>query len=92
MSPDGMTYERWRGFTPAERDSLRSTDDLTPQLTGLEGWRVEVVTTYGEKRRFIVGRSTGWRPIHLEIATRRSDGGPGADREYTSVRKLYRVR
>jgi hypothetical protein len=54
----------------------RSRAELTPQLIGLEGKRVEVVDRYGEKRRFWVGKSTGWIPCHLEISTRRSDGGP----------------
>jgi hypothetical protein len=66
------------------------TSSLSPQLTGLEGWRVEVVTTYGETRRFYVGMSTGWQPVHLEIARRDSSGGGAADREYASVRKLYK--
>lgn len=48
---------------------------LTPQLKGLVGRRVEVVDCYGERRRFIVGRSTGWMPSHLEIARRDSAGG-----------------
>jgi len=53
--------------------------ELQPKLKGLEGKRVEVThaaTDY--KERFWVGRSTGWRPIHLEIKTRRSLGGAGA--------------
>jgi hypothetical protein len=50
---------------------------LTPQLVGLEGKRVEVVDCDGEKRRFIVGKSTGWLPIHLEISRRNSSGGFG---------------
>jgi len=49
--------------------------DLTPQLKGLVGRRVEVIDCYGEKRRFIVGRSCGWMPCHLEIARRDSSGG-----------------
>ena len=53
----------------------RSRVDLTPELLGLEGKRVEVVDCYGERRRFIVGKSTGWIPCHLEIRTRRSTGG-----------------
>jgi hypothetical protein len=63
---------------------------LTPQLLDHEGWRVEVVTTYGETKRFYVGRSTGWKPCHIEVLTRRSLGGISADREYESVRRLYR--
>jgi hypothetical protein len=70
----------------------RSAVGLSPQLIGLEGWRVEVVTTYGETRRFIVGKSTGWMPIHLEIARRDSSGGGGAERQYKSVRALYKSR
>jgi hypothetical protein len=70
----------------------RDNSDLTPQLIGLEGWRVEVVTDYGEKRRFIVGKSTGWKPIHLEVYNRRSLGGGGAERHYASVKKLYYTR
>jgi hypothetical protein len=48
---------------------------LTSQLIGMEHRRVEVVDCYGEKRRFIVGKSTGWAPCHLEIARRDSSGG-----------------
>ena len=77
-----------KGVRKMERDFT----DLTKQLEGLEGWRVEVETTYGEKRRFIVGRSTGVRPIHLEVLTRRSLGGCGAEREYAKVTRLYQVR
>lgn len=53
----------------------RCPAELTPQLVGLEGKRVEVVDSYGDKRRFIVGKSTGWLPVHLEIKTRSSSGG-----------------
>jgi len=59
-----------------QRKKLRCPAELTPQLTGLEGKRVEVVDRHGERRRFIVGKSTGWLPIHLEIARRNSSGGP----------------
>jgi hypothetical protein len=60
--------------------------ELTPQLVGLEGRRVEVITTYGEARRFWVGRSTGWCPCHLEIVRSNSHGGSAAEAEYKSVR------
>lgn len=70
----------------------KDLSDLTKQLEGLEGWRVEVETTYGETRRFIVGRSTGIKPIHLEVKTRRSLGGMGAEKEYIRVTKLYQAR
>ncbi|REJ65662.1 MAG: hypothetical protein DWQ31_17125 [Planctomycetota bacterium] len=53
----------------------RCPAELTPQLRGLEGRRVEVVDKYGDKRRFWVGKSTGWLPVHLEIKRRDSSGG-----------------
>lgn len=67
----------------------RSKTGLSPQLIGLEKRRVEVETTYGEKRRFYVGKSTGWIPCHLEIPRKDSTGGPAADFEYKSVQVLY---
>lgn len=60
--------------------------ELSPQLTGLEGRRVEVVTTYGETRRFWVGKSTGFIPCHLEILRANSTGGGPAEALYKSVR------
>ena len=86
-----MTAGRWAAMTAAERDEVRDYSGLSGQLTGLEGWRVEVVREGGDSARFIVGRSTGWRPAHLEVARRDSSGGPAADRRYASVRALYRV-
>lgn len=94
----------WGEMTPAERDAVRDNSGLSPQLIGLEGWRVEVIdfdAGYVEKtegdyqpirRRFIVGKSTGWAPCHLEIKTRRSMGGDQARREYASVQRVERVR
>lgn len=75
----------------AERTGVKLNAELSPQLIGLEGWRVEVVTTYGETRRFIVGKSTGWIPCHLEIKHHDSHGGGAAEREYTSVKALRKV-
>lgn len=71
-----------------EETGWRSSSELSPQLVGLEGSRVEVVTTYGERRRFTVGKSTGWIPCHLEIPRSNCGGGPAAEREYNSVRIL----
>lgn len=56
-------------------NKTRCPCDLTPQLVGLEGKRVEMTTPTGERSRFWVGKSTGWMPCHLEIKTRRSFGG-----------------
>lgn len=86
-----MDAKTWANTPIHKRAALRDLSDLSPQLVGLEGWRVEVTTDYGETRRFIVGRSTGWKPVHLEIATRRSLGGVAASRVYKSVRPLYKA-
>lgn len=87
-----MDQKTWDDATDAQREAMRDNSNLSPQLVGLEGWRVEVETTYGEVRRFIVGRSTGWRPIHLEVKLRNSRGGFAAEREYCSVKRLYQAR
>jgi predicted membrane metal-binding protein len=55
----------------------RATCALTPQLIGLEGKRVEVVDCDGQTRRFWVGKSSSFIPIHLEIPRRNSSGGCG---------------
>ena len=49
--------------------------ELTPALIGLEGRRVEVTGPNEYRKRFKVGRSAGWMPIHLEIANCRSHSG-----------------
>ena len=57
----------------------RSQSELTPELIGHEGKRVEVRHQYPggpvEVSRFIVGKSTGFIPCHLEIKRRDSTGG-----------------
>lgn len=75
------------GAAHAERTRQRCEANLSPQLTGLEGRRVEVIDTEGDKpRRFKVGKSTGWMPCHLELANSRSRDGIGALMRYHSVR------
>jgi hypothetical protein len=65
----------------------------TPQLMGLEGWRVEVKDTRDSAaRRFIVGKSTGWAPCHLEILRSNSTGGLPARMDYFQVSPVERVR
>ena len=87
-----MDWETWQRMPEVERAKIR-TPPTPHDLDGCLGWRVEVVDRDNRTRRFIVGVSTGWRPIYLEIARRTSHGGPGADsRGYKSVRKLYKVR
>jgi hypothetical protein len=88
----GMTQSKWSGMSQAERERVRDNSALTPQLKGLEGHRVEATTGSGETRRFIVGKSTGWAPIHLEIKKSNSFGGGPASKSYASVRSLGKVR
>ena len=88
-----MTQEIWNKMPESERAKVRSDIGLTRDLVGLEGWRVEVVDYMTqEKRRFIVGRSSGWQPCHIELKLRTSRGGTSADSKYAWVRKLYKVR
>ena len=54
---------------------VRCTVELVPELVRYERRRVEITYPDGQKTRFIVGVSTGFIPIHLEIKTRRSSGG-----------------
>lgn len=87
-----MTQERWELLSNAQREAMRDNSHLSPQLIGLEGWRVEAVDVHGERRRFIVGKSTGWRPCHLEIKTARSACGDPARARYQSVKALEKIR
>jgi hypothetical protein len=86
-----MTQEHWQSLSQAQREAIRDMSHLTEQLKQWEGWRVEVVTVDGETKRFNVGRSTGWRPIHLEVYNSRSMGGMAADKQYRSVKAIRRV-
>lgn len=67
--------------------------ELHPQLKGLEGKRVKVVKQNGEQRVFIVGRSTGWMPIHLECEPGDVGGLPLIfhDEPYLSVEVVTRA-
>jgi hypothetical protein len=87
-----MTQAQWSTMTHAQRAAARDNSDLNKELIALEGYRVEVETTYGEKRRFIVGKSTGWKPCHLEISRRDSSSGPSTDKKYLTVKVLYKAR
>lgn len=56
---------------------LIDNSDLDPRLTPYHdnGQRIEVEYDFGEKERFYVGKSTGWKPIYLAIKKRNSHGG-----------------
>jgi hypothetical protein len=88
---DIKSWDQWMGLTEAQRIQLRDMSGLTEQLRGLEGCRVEVLDRYGETRRFNVGRSTGWRPCHLELHNRASRSGSPAHNSYHSVKLVRRV-
>ena len=64
----------------------RSQSELTPELIGLEGKRVEVIDEWNQRKRFYVGKSTGYIPCHLEIARINSTGGPAVVGKLKSVR------
>lgn len=86
-------YERYRALREHAYDTgRRFTCELSPQLIGLEGHCVEVIDQFGDRRRFVVGKSAGWIPIHLELARRNSSGGMAAAREYRAVKDLERVK
>jgi hypothetical protein len=55
------------------RTGKRMTCGLHPDLTGLEGSTLEA-TRDGEKVRFILGKSTGFIPCHLEVAVGKDYG------------------
>lgn len=87
-----MNAKLWKTLSKANREAQTDYTGLTAQLLGLEGYRVEATAFDGQKRRFIVGRSTGWKPCHLELHNRRSMGGQPANVEYFAVTTLYNVR
>ena len=84
-----MTQEVWSGASPYQRSRVADTSGLCPELVGKEGWRVEA-TVDGERRRFQVGESTGWKPCHLSLHSRASSGGspirPGTLSDITVIR------
>lgn len=63
------------GRDHAEETGAKCLADLTPELDRWRGWRVEVKSADGTKRRFNVSRSTGWLPINIELYNVRSSGG-----------------
>lgn len=93
MDPlDGMTQARWDALSAEVKDKLRDNRGLSKQLIGLEGCRVKATDMRGVTRRFNVGKSTGWRPCHLEIHNARSRGGSPAEGQYRQVVIIRKVR
>ena len=93
MNLSSMTQTLWDQMTVAQRDAVRSDANLTKQLIGYEGKRIEAVTHDGTVRRFWVGRSSGWIPCHIELKRRTSTGGESAyGAPYRSIRIIERNR
>jgi hypothetical protein len=74
-------FEAYQEAMVLGRDHAEETGDkclveLEPRVDGFYGRRVEVRSPDGSKRRFNVGRSTGWMPCNIEIHNSRSRGGP----------------
>lgn len=67
-----------RGAEHARETGKRCLIELSAELVGREGKRVEVIAPGEKPHRFWVGRSTGWLPVHIEISRRDSGGGPAA--------------
>lgn len=74
-------YNRYRKLAArvsrmCREQNVRCGVQLTPQLIGKEGWRVELTRkSDGTTERFIVGRSMGEIPIHLASKRRDASGG-----------------
>lgn len=102
-----MTVAEWNGLSVQQRQHCRDESELHPLLKGLEGWRVAVDYAPGTQGvgysvaehwllpQFIVGRSSGWRPIHLMFRNRTQVATGytiGPDAPIVAVRKLEWVR
>lgn len=71
------------------RTGERCNADLIPEFIGREKSLVEVVRADDEKTRFIIGKSSGWFPCHLELSRRTSRGGdPVTGLPFKSIRFL----
>ena len=73
-------YRHYENLTEQARQKhlatgWRSKSELIQELIPYEGKRIEATNCLGEKVRFIVGKSTGFIPCHLEIKRRDSSGG-----------------
>lgn len=84
-----MTWERWHALPRAEREKQRA--EPTPAcLKPYLGDRIEATDEHGERRRFWVGVSTGWKPSYLEVHNTRSMGGCACWGNYTDIRVIRR--
>lgn len=82
-------YEEFRRLIEVARQKnittgWRSKSELFAPFIGNEGRRVEIEYTWGEKERFIIGKSTGWIPCH--IMCKRIDSNGGASVLHDSIK------
>lgn len=91
-------YRQYEAALEAARARVRSGGrrlqcHLTPQLVGLEGKRIEVVDRHLNGRSFVVGRSGGFLPVHLELTSERARyGDPVTGAPFYFLRVCSRVR
>lgn len=71
-----MTQALWSRLPRHIRAESADNSQLCAELVGFEGCRVSA-THYGERIHFKIGKSTGWRPIHIRLHNARSHGGEG---------------
>lgn len=62
-----MTQAKWDALSAIDRDKIRDISELHPKLIGLES-RTIICMRNGKIRKFRVGRTTGWRPVHLAMS------------------------
>lgn len=86
-----MTWEKWLKLSRQEKDNLRDTSDLHPQLVGLEGKKVRVTPKrkYGAST-FRISLTTGWKPSHLAVRGNALSSSDliHKDEVFTSIRVL----
>ena len=72
-----MDQETWSNLSYTERQQLVDKSDLDKRFAPFysSGQRIEVTYKWGEKERFYVGKSTGWKPCYLTIKRVDSTGG-----------------
>jgi hypothetical protein len=73
--PSGHEYdlsELDERFTPFYESGQRVEVEW---LDGYEDYSGYGALTDGKKARFTVGKSTGWKPVYLQIYSKRSSGG-----------------
>lgn len=88
-------YERLLSLGKAkhEKTGWKSQAELTRQLTPFYGYKVEIVDCNNEKRKFIVGKSGGWMPCHIELQNVNSKSGPAVyGAPFKSVKTISQVK